>query len=246
MKICVAQTNPVKGNILLNLKQHINFIHSAGENDVDIIIFPELSLTGYEPELAHELAVSADEIQFNQLQTLSNEYQMIIGVGMPTKSLDLKSQILISMIIFKPDQAYEIYSKQYLFETEKEIFIAGKQPAYLSVNDEIVAPSICYELSNPNHSACAKQNNASVYLASVLNSLSGIEMDLITLSNIAQNHEMTVAMANYIGQSGGYQCAGRSSIWNDQGQLVGQLDGESEGLLIYDTKTEQLLKKIID
>ncbi len=52
MKICVAQTRPVKGDIQGNIENHIKLIDLAVLNGADTIIFPELSITGYEPELA--------------------------------------------------------------------------------------------------------------------------------------------------------------------------------------------------
>jgi len=45
-------------------------------------------------------------------------------------------------------------------------------------------------------------------------------------------------MSNFIGKSGEYICAGKSSIWNTEGKLIGQLDDQTERILIYDTETE--------
>lgn len=52
MKLCSAQIQPIKGDIDRNIQKHIFFINSAIENGADLIFFPELSLTGYEPTLA--------------------------------------------------------------------------------------------------------------------------------------------------------------------------------------------------
>lgn len=54
MKICGAQTKPVKGDISANIENHKKLIDRAVANRTDIVISPELSLTGYEPELAHQ------------------------------------------------------------------------------------------------------------------------------------------------------------------------------------------------
>jgi predicted amidohydrolase len=55
MKICVAQTKSVKGDVLKNIENHLKFIELALAFSADLIIFPELSLTGYEPELAGKM-----------------------------------------------------------------------------------------------------------------------------------------------------------------------------------------------
>ncbi len=54
MKICVAQARPVKGDIPSNIDNHKKLIDLAILNGADTIIFPELSITGFEPELSKE------------------------------------------------------------------------------------------------------------------------------------------------------------------------------------------------
>lgn len=78
---------------------------------------------------------------------------------------------------------------------------------------------------------------ATAYIASVLNSVNGVDADIDKLSQIASTYKMVTFMANYIGISDGHNCAGKSSIWNTQGELIAQLDEQTEGILIYDTKT---------
>lgn len=56
MKICVAQTRPIKGEIDKNIEIHKKFIDLATSKGANMIFFPELSLTGYEPKLAKHLA----------------------------------------------------------------------------------------------------------------------------------------------------------------------------------------------
>lgn len=237
MKICIAQTNPHKGDIEKNIEQHIHLIHQAIDRDANLIIFPELSLTGYEPELAKDLATTQEDKRLDRLQVLSNRHQIVIGAGLPTKEND---NIFISTVIFQPHKARVTYSKQYLYHTEIGHFTAGKKPLYLNIEGQIIAPAICYELSNPEHSKGAAQNNAAFYIASVLNSVEGVNGDHQKLSAIARKYKMTVFMANYIGVSGGYQCGGKSAIWNSEGMLIGQLSDKNEGLLVFDTTTQNV------
>ena len=67
MKICVAQTRPVKGDIQSNIDNHKKLIDLAVSFGADKVIFPELSLTGYEPHLAKELATNQDDCRFSML-----------------------------------------------------------------------------------------------------------------------------------------------------------------------------------
>jgi predicted amidohydrolase len=237
MRIAIVQLAPVKGNIEQNLINHLQWIKYSAKYQPDMIVFPELSLTGYEPELAEKLAIDPTDKRMNVLQELSTTNRLTIAVGIPTKN---GNGLYVSMIIFQPHAERIVYSKQFLYPTETSIFTAGCNPLLLNFENEIVAPAICYELSIPEHNEFAAQNNASVYVASVLNSVNGIDADLEKLSIIAKKYRMTTLMANYVGQSGGYHCAGKSTVWDKNGEIVGQLDDVQEGILIYDTKTKSI------
>ena len=111
MKLCVAQTRPVKGDISANITHHKKIIDLAIGIGADTIIFPELSITGYEPELAHVLATDKDDAQFTVFQQISDAKNITIGIGVPTKSF---SGISITMVLFQPNKPRETYSKRYL------------------------------------------------------------------------------------------------------------------------------------
>ena len=82
--------------------------------------------------------------------------------------------------------------------------------------------------------------NANIYMASVLNSVNGVDADIEKLSKIASTYKMITFMSNYIGTSGGYECAGKSSIWNQEGELIAQFDSQTEGILVYDTLSKSV------
>ncbi|MEQ1587878.1 MAG: carbon-nitrogen hydrolase family protein [Cyclobacteriaceae bacterium] len=123
MKICVAQTKAVTGDILRNIENHKKVIELAVSFGTEVVIFPELSLTGYEPTLAKELASSQDDPRLDEFQIISDTNAVTIGVGMPTKS---HTGICISMILFQPKQPRQMYSKKYLHPDEEAFFVANK------------------------------------------------------------------------------------------------------------------------
>ena len=60
------------------------------------------------------------------------------------------------------------------------------------------------------------------------------------LSEIASGYSIPVLLSNCIGISGGYDCAGNTAAWNRQGKIIGQLDSDKEGILIFNTETEEI------
>lgn len=242
MKICVAQTRPIKGDIESNIDNHKKIIDLALSNGADMIVFPELSLTGYEPKLSKELATNKEDSRFDDFQRISSTRQIIIAAGIPTKQ---ETGLYISLVLFQPQKVRETYSKKYLHSDEEPYFIGGENTIGLIGNKANIALAICYELSVPEHSENAFKEGAEIYIASVAKTASGVEKASKTLSDIASKYAMPVLMSNFIGPSDDFESGGKTAVWNNKGLLVGQLDDKNEGILIFDTDTEELIEKTV-
>ena len=84
-------------------------------------------------------------------------------------------------------------------------------------------------------------NGSDIYLASVAKFVYGIDTAKERLAQIAQENKMIVMMANCVGHADGELCAGGSAIWEENGEIVGELDELNEGLLIFDTTSKRFL-----
>jgi len=240
MKICVSQIRPIKGDIEKNILLHQEFIKQAVLSKTDFILFPELSLTGYEPSLANDLATAPDDVRFDLFQKISDADAISIGVGVPLKA---EKGITISMLVFQPNKTRQVYSKQHLHSDELPYFVEGNGQLFISEKKDVIMPAICYESLLPEHAAKAKERGATVYMASVAKSAKGVEKAYGHYPEIAREYSMMVCMSNSIGPSDNFIGAGQSAVWSKEGKLLGQLDRENEGILIFDTATEALIKK---
>jgi predicted amidohydrolase len=234
MKIGVAQTQPLRGDIKPNIDYHKKLIQLAISHEADLIIFPELSLTGYEPTLAKSLAVNIDDDRLNTFQEISDASNISIGIGMPVKN---KGGVSIAMVIFQPGNARQVYFKKYLHADEGDFFVSGENLTTVKIKDTTISLAICYEISILEHRDQACRTGDGLYIASVAKSVKGIDKALSTLSETAKKYSTIVMMSNCIGICDGEECAGKSSIWNNKGELIGQLDGKHEGMLIFNTQT---------
>ena len=82
VKVGLAQIYPKLGDVEHNLGLHLNMIGQAREDAVDLLVFPELSLTGYQvqdlvPEVA--LRANADDAVFAKLQAASADIDIVVG-----------------------------------------------------------------------------------------------------------------------------------------------------------------------
>jgi predicted amidohydrolase len=240
MKICIAQTKPIKGNVSANIEAHKRFIELALTLNAEAIFFPELSLTGYEPELAKKMAANQNDNRLDIFQETSDKNKIIIGLGLPTAT---ESKIRISMIIFEPNKPRQTYSKQQLHSDEFPYFENGIGQVIIKTKDKNIAPAICYESLQPTHFENAFNLGADVYLASVAKPVNDIEKAFEHYPTVAKQYAMPVLMSNCVGFCDNFISVGNSAVWTKEGELVGQLDNKTEGILIFDTKTEGIVKR---
>jgi predicted amidohydrolase len=240
MKIGVAQTKPVKGDIQHNLADHKKWIYQAASHGAHLIIFPELSLTGYEPTLAKELATYVDDSRLDELQQISDTKHITIGAGMPIRQ-QADAGITISMLIFQPFQPREVYSKQYLHADEIPFFVQAEPTSISMLKRDRIAMAICYEISVPEHAQHAFDSGAQTYIASVAKTVSGMEKAVKDLPEMARKYAMSVLLANCVGHCDDFDCGGRSSVWNNKGELLAQLNATEEGLLIFDSEAQEII-----
>jgi len=246
MKICIAQTHSLKGKINKNIQNHLRVIERAIKLNSDLVIFPELSITNYEPDLAKELATDLENNIFNPFQELSNKNGITIGIGMPTNS---DKGINISMLIFQPNKERSFYSKQILHSDELPYFTCGTNQTLLNIKEKKIAIGICYETLQREHFVNVIQNGTDIYVASVAKPKDGIEKAYLHFSKIADEFNTPILMSNCVGYCDNFMSVGKSALWNKNGKLIKQLDDLNQGILIYDTELDtteiyQLLKVI--
>ena len=69
MILAAAQINPRSLDIAANLEEHYRLINQAADHSADLIIFPEMSISGYEREHAQKLAVSPEDPRLQGLKS---------------------------------------------------------------------------------------------------------------------------------------------------------------------------------
>lgn len=238
MKLALAQTRPTPGDLASNLAAHLRFIRRAASLQAELTLFPELSLTGYEPTLAARLAVSLGDERLGPLQEASDAEGIILGVGAPIATAG-KPQI--GLIFFHPHQPRQLYGKHRLHADEEPFFSPAENSWVTFGESPRIAPAICYEISVPEHAERAAGAGAEVYLASVAKTVPGVEAAGERLAEVARQTSMVVVMANCVGWADGERCGGRSAVWDERGLLLGELDGEGEGVLVFDTETREVM-----
>ena len=233
MKISAIQYQSVAGDIDANIARHLKFIELARAQGTGLVFFPELSLTGYEPQLAEQLATTVEDPRLEVFQQRSDAGNMVIGVGLP---LAVEGGVQIGMVWFAPHEPRRTYAKQQLHADELPFFVPGTSQLLLKAGGVSLAPAVCFESLQPDHAATAADLGASVYLASVAKPARGLARAVLHYPEIARKHGMQVIMANGLGRSDNFIGVGQSAAWNHRGELLAQMDDASEGIVILDTE----------
>ena len=229
--LAAAQSISIAGDVPANIERHLVFMRVAAQQGVQLLVFPELSLTGYEPSLAAELAIAPEDKMLAPLREMARELRMTVVVGMPIR-LTPQAGVLIGALVLGADGSLAVYTKQHLHAGEEVAFVAGQGGAALEWGDDRIALAVCADFSHASHPRAAAQAGATVYAAGVLISEGGYATDCVLLQGYAAEHGLLVLMANHGGPSGGWTCAGRSAIWAADGSLLAAVPGVGDALLI--------------
>lgn len=209
--ISLPQVPIIKGNITENLNIHLEYIEKSALHGAHVVVFPELSLTGYELQLAEKLAFQANCLTFKILSQSAIDNNIIVIVGCPLANKNSKP--LIGALICFPDGNTELYAKQYLHQGEDKYCSAGVKDYIFSVAGYRIALAICADFCVPKHAQNAVEKGADLYIVSAMISESGYENDASILSDISTKYKMPVLLSNHISSTGEWDACGKNSVW---------------------------------
>lgn len=229
-RAAAAQIECLRGNIEENVRRHVSFVRAAAQHQCDLIVFPELSLTGYEPDIASACAADANSGVLDPLQRLSDECRITILAGCPVSSSDVKPYL--AALIFRPDEFAAVYRKRFVTPDEQRYFIAGSEMFACRCRNETVTAAVCADISHPDHAGDAAKLGTTVYCAGVMMIPEDINRAWENMSRHARQHHMVTVMANHASDTGGHVTAGRSAIWDERGTLIANAHGVGECLVM--------------
>jgi predicted amidohydrolase len=151
MKVCIYQTDPVLLDVKTNLEDTLDKIASAKAEGVDLVVFPELSLTGYfVRERYHEAALRMDSPEIQQLARATRGTAAVVGFIEESQAMNFYNSALVAVdgeILF----AYrKLNLPNYGVFEERKIFSGGKHVRVFKHKGLTIAPFICNDLWHPS------------------------------------------------------------------------------------------------
>jgi predicted amidohydrolase len=229
-KIAAAQVASVRGDIGRNIGTHAAAVTSAARRGVSVLVFPELSLIGYEPDLAAELAITATDERLAPLAALAHQHQMAVVVG--ASLLNAGTRPGLGAILLAADGSTRTYAKMHLGGSEPTYFAPGGAPLAFDTHGQTIGIAICADSSRPSHPQAYADCGSTVYAAGVFLNSEWYATDSPRLPRYASRFRMLVVMANHAASVGTYVSVGKSAVWAPNGALLAGASGTESSLVI--------------
>lgn len=243
--------NPRLGDIDYNVRLHIDHLQKAKKKNVDLLIFPELSLTGYTlKDMVEELALDPEnDPLFAKLKGLSKEISFVVGFveekekGLWVNSAAFFSQGKIAHIHRK------IYLPTYGMFEELKFFGQGKNFHTFPTPFGKTGMLICYDFLHISSSYLLFVGGAELIIAisaapgrgfSDDDAYASARMWELMGEAVSRFFQCFVIYCNRVGFEDGKSFAGGSFIFNPGGQLVAKSPYVEEDFLVKDIDLEEI------
>lgn len=245
LRIALAQVEPVLGNVAENADRHLELARQAARKGADLLIFPELSLTGYLlQDLVSDVAVRLhDPRLLRALLAMSRRLPMVVGLVEETTG----HRYYNSALFLEAGRVRHVHRKVYLptygMFDEGRYFAAGDRVQAFSSSLGRIGLLICEDFWHPANAIVLAQDGAD-YLIVISNSpTEGIDAarglrslttwhDLVKVT--AQIQTQFVAWVNRVGFEDGINFAGGSCIVDPFGETLALGRTIMEDLVICD------------
>lgn len=232
VNVGLAQMYPKIGDVPANLDRHLSYIGDAKSKGVDLLVFPELSLTGYQvQDLVSEVAIQArpDDPVFQTLLDASDGIDLMIGFV----QRDVRNRYTISAAYLSNKQCVHIHKKVYLptysMFDEGRYFDQGESIRAFDTRFGRFGMLICEDFWHISPPYLLWLDGADVLLMQSASPSRGVDADdrlvssrWIERTNQAYGSFFTnyVIHCNRVGYEDGKNFAGGSSVVDPNGEFV--------------------------
>ena len=241
LRIALAQFNPCVGDIDHNITQMLSALHQAEKHNTDLLVYPEMSVSGYPPEDLLQNKKFLADIQAAVQKFAAECTQITAVIGFP-ETIE-NGQTFNSLALLQDGTIKSIYRKNnlpnYGIFDEKRYFQPGTNPLTISANDITIAFTICEDIWNLNSLAALLKDqlhpqNIIVNISASPFHTGKINERIETLKNCARHFKCSLAYCNIVGGQDELVFDGQSMFADPTGNIVSQAKAFEEDLLIAD------------
>src|SRR5512132_2129609 len=242
MRLALAQINTTVGDLDGNRERILARLTEAKEVGADVVLFPELAVTGYPPEdlLLRPSFVEAAEASLVQM---AREARGIVAlVGTPHLDRDLYNVCAVCAA----GEVKALYRKRFLpnygvFD-EHRYFAPGRDLFLLEHGEVLVGPTVCEDVWQPGPPATDLALAGAQLIVNISASPFHIGKEREReqmLQTRARDNVCYVAFVNAVGAQDELVFDGHSVVLDDEGEVLARAPGFEEALLVVDVEPEE-------
>ena len=246
MRVALAQIDMIWEDKEASIKKAENMICDAASENADIIIFPEMSFTGFSMNIQKigEKRHSSDTVK--KMCGLSQRYNIAIGFGwasLPEKEGEKGKNIF--SVVDNTGKTIAEYEKihPFTYGGESDVYAGGEEIVSFPFKEHMVSLFVCYDLRFPEiFQAAAKKSDVMFVIADWPESRH-VHWQTLLRARAIETQSYVVGV-NCFGEHGGILYSGDSMAVDSIGNILGEISGKESVLICeLDDMAWQLRKK---
>lgn len=145
VRVAACQFEPTIGDVDANVDAVDRSLSSLPDT-VEIAVFPELAATGYDLDIAEELAAAVPGALTDSIVDTACEHGITIVIGVPERDADA---LYNTLAVIDADGVKAKYRKQHPWGDESGVFATGDGPTTIDTKAGTLGLALCYDLNFP-------------------------------------------------------------------------------------------------
>jgi NAD+ synthase (glutamine-hydrolysing) len=237
VRLALAQIDTVVGDLEGNRDRILGRLEEARSADADLVLYPELAITGYPPEdlLLRPDFLRAASAMVDEIARHTEGIAALVGAPL------LERDLFNGCAVLAGGEVRGWYRKRFLpnygvFD-EDRYFQAGRDLLLLRFGETLVGPTVCEDIWQPGPPATDLALAGAHVLANISASPfhvgKGAERELM-LAARARDNACWIAFVNAVGGQDELVFDGHSVVVDEEGEVVARAASFEEALLVVD------------
>lgn len=251
MNLALAQINTKLGDVNANLEKHLALAKEAAQSGADLLVFPELSLTGYVlQDIAADVARSASETDsvFRPLLEASHSLDLLVGFV----EMDTRYRFYISAAYLSAGEILHVHRKVHLptygIFDERRYFASGDSFSSFETRFGRAGALICEDFWHVSSPYLLWLDGADLFYLTSASPGRGVTDEILGSAQWVQDINRAYsglftsffAHANRVGFEDGLNFFGGSTVYDPDGRQIARAPYNDESLTLAEIDLAQL------
>ena len=230
--LAACQFEPVVGDPETNYDR-MDEVAGRLDDDVELAVFPELCVTGYDLDVAAEDATPVPSEATDRLVALADRHDLHLVAGVPERA---DGGLYNSLVLVDGSGVQATYRKQFLWGDETSTFDAGTEPVVAETPVGRVGMLVCYDLNFPEAALDYARRECDVLAVSAAWRTAFVDDWRLLLRERALDGTCYAVGANHVGDQQGREHAGTSLVAGPKGTILDVASDSDDAAVAHATE----------